>query len=88
MAVADDVIPGDADAAPARVLDCTGLICPLPVLRARKALAALPSAAILEVRTTDPGAPRDMRAYCQEAGHALLSVETVGAVSVFRIARG
>lgn len=83
-------------AEPALRLDCRGLICPLPVLRARKALAGLPGAAILEVLATDPGAPRDMAAFCRETGHTLVSVHTEPApdgatdtrpVSVLRIAR-
>jgi tRNA 2-thiouridine synthesizing protein A len=52
-------------------LDATGLLCPLPVLKARKRLLALPSGAILTVRTDDPAAIVDMPHFCNEAGHRL-----------------
>ena len=71
----------------ARTLDCRGLICPLPVLRARKALMALAPGAVLEVWTSDPGALRDMPAFCQETGHRLLAMERVADTTLFRIAR-
>ncbi len=54
------------------VLDTTGLKCPLPVLKARKALKGLPDGAIVEVVTTDPGAPADFRHFCTESGHRLV----------------
>lgn len=53
-------------------LDATGLICPLPVLRARKALRAIAPASVLTVLATDPAAVKDFTAFCAEAGHALL----------------
>jgi len=55
-------------------LDLSGLACPLPVLRANKALRALPPGALLEVRATDPAALKDFPAFAEETGHALLSV--------------
>lgn len=54
-------------------LDATGLICPLPVLKARKRLAALAEGALLEVRTDDPAARVDFPHFCAEQGHALIS---------------
>ena len=54
------------------VLDATGLRCPLPVLRARKALRSLPAGARLRVLATDPGAVQDFRAFCEATGHRLL----------------
>ena len=54
------------------VLDATGLRCPLPVLRARKALRALPAGARLRVLATDPGAAQDFRAFCEATGHELV----------------
>jgi len=53
-------------------LDATGLLCPLPVLRARKKLLELPSGALLRIRTTDPVARIDLPHFCQEAGHELM----------------
>ena len=54
-------------------LDATGLLCPLPVLKARKRLLALPSGASLQVRTDDPAAIVDVPHFCNEAGHTLVS---------------
>ncbi|CAA9245339.1 MAG: hypothetical protein AVDCRST_MAG27-1753 [uncultured Craurococcus sp.] len=54
------------------LLDVQGLSCPLPVLKANKALRALPPGGRLVVLATDPAAARDFPAYCAETGHALL----------------
>lgn len=67
------------------VLDATGLKCPLPVLRARKALGALPAGARLRVLATDPGAVQDFRAFCDGTGHALLESREEAGVLVFLI---
>lgn len=66
------------------VLDARGLICPLPVLRARKVLMGLPAGAVLDVQTTDPAAPADFVAFCDATGHRLLGTATLpdGAVSL------
>lgn len=64
-------------------LDARGLKCPLPVLRARKALRDVPAGGELAVQTTDPAAPRDFEAFCREAGHAFLgAVEADGATTI------
>ena len=56
-----------------RQLDARGLRCPLPLLRAKQALAALAVGEVLEVLATDAGAGRDIPAWCQLAGHELLA---------------
>ncbi|MDQ2696980.1 MAG: sulfurtransferase TusA family protein [Pseudomonadota bacterium] len=53
-------------------LDASGLNCPLPILKAKKALAGLKSGQCLRVIATDPGAVRDFEVYSRQAGHALL----------------
>jgi tRNA 2-thiouridine synthesizing protein A len=53
-------------------LDLSGLNCPLPILRAKKALALLASGAVLRVTATDPGAPGDFAAFCRQTGNVLL----------------
>jgi len=53
-------------------IDARGLLCPLPVLRARKRLNALPPGAVLRVLADDPAALVDIPHFCAEAGHALL----------------
>lgn len=63
-------------------LDATGLKCPLPVLRARKALKDLAPGTVLEVRATDLAAPKDFRAFCEMAGHAFLEERREGEVFV------
>jgi tRNA 2-thiouridine synthesizing protein A len=54
-------------------LDTRGLNCPLPILRAKKALAELQSGQVLKVVATDPGAVMDFQAFSRQTGHALLS---------------
>ncbi len=61
-------------------LDVRGMTCPLPVLKANKALRGLAPGARLAVLATDPAAVKDFQAYAQETGHALLeSTEENGA---------
>ncbi len=55
-------------------LDACGLICPLPVLKARKVLQKLPAGDVLRVTVTDIAAPKDFKLFCAEAGHTLQSV--------------
>jgi tRNA 2-thiouridine synthesizing protein A len=53
-------------------LDATGLLCPLPVLKARRALKPLAPGAVLEVFATDPGATKDFEHFCATTGCELL----------------
>ncbi len=63
------------------MLDTKGLSCPLPVLRARKALRAVAPGGLLCVLATDPAAVEDFRAFCRETGHGFIgSDETVPGV--------
>ncbi|MEL6288404.1 MAG: sulfurtransferase TusA family protein [Pseudomonadota bacterium] len=65
-----------ADPQPETVhLDTTGLICPLPILRAKKAIKSVPPGGRLEVLATDPGAQPDFRTFCEVTGHALVLEE-------------
>ena len=63
-------------------LDLRGLHCPLPILRAKKALRALPAGGALEVFADDPLSPVDFEAFCQASGDTL--VENVESDGVFR----
>ncbi|HRO12443.1 sulfurtransferase TusA family protein [Amaricoccus sp.] len=54
-------------------LDARGLLCPLPVLRARRRLAGLAPGALLRVLADDPAARVDFPHFCHETGHALLA---------------
>jgi tRNA 2-thiouridine synthesizing protein A len=69
------------------ILDARNLLCPLPVLKARKRLAALPPGAVLRIIATDPASEIDMPHFCNEQGHALLSQERQGDAFIFRIRR-
>jgi tRNA 2-thiouridine synthesizing protein A len=55
-----------------QTVDAIGLACPLPILRAKKALATLSSGEVLCVITTDRGAVRDFQAFCRQTGNELL----------------
>ena len=59
-------------------IDTSGLQCPLPILRAKKALNAMESGQVLRVITTDPGAERDFQAFAVQTGNALLSQQMDG----------
>ncbi|MEM7190504.1 MAG: sulfurtransferase TusA family protein [Pseudomonadota bacterium] len=54
-------------------LDTCGLLCPLPVLKARKALRSLSPGAVLRMRADDPAAAIDVPHFCAEQGHELMS---------------
>ena len=56
----------------ATLLDTRGLNCPLPVLRARKAMQQLAPGSTLRILATDPGTVRDFQAFCRATGHELL----------------
>ena len=65
-----------------QTLDTTGLNCPLPVLKARRALRGLDAGDELEVLATDPGAVKDFQTFAQSTGHSLLEwSETDGVFS-------
>ena len=57
------------------LVDASGLKCPLPVLKARKALQSLTDGDKLRVISTDPASPLDFKHFCNSKGHSLLSVE-------------
>lgn len=58
-----------------QTLDARGLLCPLPVLKARKRLQAMAAGQVLRVQADDPVAVVDFPHFCGEAGHTLLSAE-------------
>lgn len=69
-------------------LDVRGLICPLPVLRANKALRGIESGQNLEILATDPAAPGDFRSFCETAGHEILSIEEADLVFTIVLRKG
>ncbi len=54
-------------------LDATGLNCPLPILRAKKAISAMDAGQVLRIIATDPGSVKDFEAFCKQTGNELLS---------------
>ncbi len=54
-------------------LDARGLNCPLPILRAKKALADMSSGQVLHIIATDPGSVKDFQAFAKQTGNELLS---------------
>ncbi|WP_426957841.1 sulfurtransferase TusA family protein [Muricoccus radiodurans] len=67
------------------LLDVQGLSCPLPVLKANKALRGLPSGARLTVLATDAASVADFQAFCRETGHALVSFSEAAGVYRFTL---
>jgi tRNA 2-thiouridine synthesizing protein A len=70
-----------------QTLDAQGLNCPLPVLKAKKALGNVPTGGILEVLATDPGTVKDFAAFCRHTGNELLESNEDGGVYSFLIKR-
>ena len=73
--------------APDATLDVKGMSCPLPVLRANRALRGMPPGAVLRVLATDRAAAADFAAFCAETGHALLAQDEQDGVLGFTIRR-
>lgn len=66
-------------------LDASGLNCPLPILRCKKAMNGMEAGEVIKVTATDPGAVKDFEAYCNQTGHELLSSGEEGGKFVFSI---
>ena len=69
-------------------LDCEGLLCPLPVLRARKRLLSMTPGRVLRLRATDGMAAVDLPHFCNQSGHEFLGAEPLGAATAYFIRRG
>lgn len=68
-----------------QVLNAEGLNCPLPILRAKKALKGMGAGEVLEIRATDPGSVADFAAFCKQTGNELLSSTSEGDIYKFEI---
>lgn len=66
-------------------LDTRGMTCPLPILKAKRALKAIPPGEVLTILATDPGAQRDFAMLCNASGNALLESRRDGDVFTFVI---
>ena len=70
------------------ILDATGLLCPLPVLKARKRLKSLPEGSVLRVLADDPAAIVDIPHFCSEQGHTLVATSETEQAQVYLIRKG
>jgi len=68
-------------------LDARGLNCPLPILRAKKAISGMAAGEVLRVLATDPGAVKDFEAFCKQTGNELLQSQSAGEGFEFLIRR-
>jgi len=68
-----------------QVLDAKGLNCPLPILKAKKALKSMDSGTTLEIQSTDPGSVADFAAFCRTTGNELVEQNEGGGVWTYLI---
>lgn len=69
-------------------LDAVGLLCPLPVLKARKRLEPLTGGQVLKMEADDPAAIVDVPHFCSEAGHELVDQSEASGILTFYIRKG
>ncbi|PPR69835.1 MAG: Sulfurtransferase TusA [Alphaproteobacteria bacterium MarineAlpha3_Bin2] len=69
-------------------LDTKGMICPLPILKAKKALKGLAAGEVLEVIATDPGAVKDFDSFCRTTGNELMDTADADGIFTFTIKKG
>jgi len=68
-------------------VDACGLNCPLPILKAKKALSEMQSGQLLRVRSTDPGSTRDFQAFARQTGNELVEQGSEGDVLIHILRR-
>jgi tRNA 2-thiouridine synthesizing protein A len=68
-----------------QVLDCSGLACPMPILKTKKAIDGLQIGQVLKMIATDPGSTSDMDAWTKKTGHELVGSEQEGSKFIFYI---
>jgi len=68
-------------------IDTRGLNCPLPILRAKKALSDMASGQVLKILATDPGSVRDFQAFARQTGNELLGHQAVAKEFIFYLKR-
>ena len=69
-------------------LDAKGLRCPMPIMKATKAIKEMKPGQTLRVQATDPGSKRDFEGWAKNGGHTLLSVEETNGVYTYTIRKG
>jgi tRNA 2-thiouridine synthesizing protein A len=68
-----------------RVLDCVGLFCPVPILKARDTLRQMTIGQVLEMHADDPAAAADMKSWAARTGHELFGIDKYGSVWRFLV---
>jgi len=68
-----------------QTLDCSGMACPMPILKTKKAVDALALGQVLKMVATDPGSVSDMTAWTNKTGHELVATERDGDKYVFYV---
>ena len=77
------MIPAQID----KELDCVGMICPLPVLRTKKALSDMQTGQILRIKATDRGADHDIPMFAKQTGNELVACESEDDLFIFYLKR-
>lgn len=70
-----------------RELDCSGMLCPMPVIKTAKAIKELQPGQVLKMIATDAGAPSDMQAWCRQTGNTLIGSSAGDGKFVFYVRR-
>lgn len=70
---------------PARILDCLGLFCPMPIVKTREAIKAMSVGEVLEMLSDDPASEADMKSWAKRTGHELVAVTKDGATYRFLV---
>jgi tRNA 2-thiouridine synthesizing protein A len=70
-----------------RELDCSGMACPMPILKTKKVIDGLQAGQVLKMISTDPGSVSDMAAFTRKTGHQLIESEQVDDKYIFYIKR-
>jgi tRNA 2-thiouridine synthesizing protein A len=66
-----------------KVLDCSGMLCPVPVIKTSKAIKEIEVGQLLKMISTDPGAPPDMEAWTRQTGHQMVDSHQEGENYIF-----
>jgi tRNA 2-thiouridine synthesizing protein A len=70
---------------PDKQIDCTGLFCPMPIVKTREAMTRMATGEVLEMLSDDPASDPDMRSWARNTGHELIEVTRAGAVYRFLV---
>ena len=68
-----------------QTLDCTGMACPMPILKTRKAIDGMTTGQVLKMTATDPGSVSDMEAFTKKTGNTLIEATREGGTFIFYI---